>query len=79
MMTFARASTGKSMLTAGHRGLIHMMLLLWVGMQPAKEAPVKNPSDASSMILDYINTTNRPYGEPFSEDISVQRRLGSMA
>jgi hypothetical protein len=48
-------------------------------MQPAKEAPVKNPSDASSMILDYINTTNRPYGESLSEHVFVQRRLGAMA
>lgn len=56
-----------------------MILLLWVGLQPAKEAPVKNASDASTMILDYLTTTNRPYGESISEQITVQRRLRSMA
>lgn len=28
-----------------------------------KEAAVKNPGEASNIILDYLTSTNRPYGK----------------
>lgn len=28
-----------------------------------KEAAVKNPGEASTIILDYLTSTNRPYGK----------------